>query len=106
GADLLEHYLTLAGLLADLLDFLGTPAPEEPFLLPPAIVAALDHARVSSAVQKARASHVLKALREEAAALAMTGVAFGSDFTNGGALVEGFRRADGVDSVQDALGWQ
>lgn len=108
AGDVLDHYVRLIRLLVQLLDLLGTPTPEAPFLLPPAITAHLDRARVSAAVQKARASFVVRAL--QIAVAGKGGIAADVDhgFTRGTVLLEGFHRLapKEIDPAADSVGWQ
>jgi hypothetical protein len=108
AGDLLEHYVGLINRLADLLDLLGTPAPDEPLLLSSTVASYLDRARVSAGVQKARASWVVRELCRAIAAKGWPDIRVNYGFTKGTSLIEGFCRqeAAGSDPTGDGIGWQ
>jgi hypothetical protein len=108
AGDVLDHYVRLIRLLVQLVDLLGTPTPEAPFLLPPAITAHLDRARLSAAVQKARASLVVRELQRAIAAQGGVAAEIDHGFTRGTVLLEGFHRLAPKenDPSSDFLGWQ
>ena len=108
AGDVLEHYVRLIHLLVQLVDLLGTPIPDAPFLLPTSITAHLERARVSAAVQKARASFVVRELRRVVAARGGTAAEVAHGFTRGMALLEGFHRLapPEIDPTADSVGWQ
>ncbi len=108
AADLVEHYIALTGLLAELFEQLGIPAPDEPLLLNRAVVGCLERAQVSAGVQKARMSCVALALRSAVKNKGWPGILVSYGFTRGMGLLQGFLStgADGGDPAGDALGWQ
>ncbi len=108
AGDLVEHYVVLISLLAQLFEFLGTPVWDEPLLLTPAVAGHLERARLSAGVQKARASHVARELHRTVKNKAWSDVHLGYGFTKGMSLLEGFCRqgTDGSNPSGDALGWQ
>jgi hypothetical protein len=107
AGELLEHYIDLTRALTRLIDILGTPAPTESLLLHEDVLGLLDQIRISAGVQKARASHVARAIRTELAKEGV-GVDVGYGFTNGLSLIEAYRRlpAGSSDVKPDSLGWQ
>jgi hypothetical protein len=108
AADLVEHYIVLISLLAELFDLLGTPAPDEPLRLNHAVVGCLERARVSAGVQKARMSCVARELRSAVKNKGWSSILVGYDFTRGTSLLQGFLSPgpDGSGPAGDALGWQ
>jgi hypothetical protein len=62
AAQLLRHYVGFIRLLTSLVEMLGTPAHDAPLLLPGHVVYELEQIRLSAGIQKARASHVARAL--------------------------------------------
>lgn len=108
AGDLLDHYVGLISRLAELLELLGTPAPDEPLLLSRTIARSLERARVSAGVQKARASWVVRELCRAIADKGWPDIHVKYDFTNGMSLLEGFchQGVAGSDPVGDVLGWQ
>ena len=109
AALLLDHYVRLIRLLTSLVELLGTPAPEEPLILPNSVVQELETARISAGIQKARASHVVRDLRLAVSERHWSDIEVDHSFTNGMSLLEAFRRVpgDGGESMPtDAIGWQ
>ncbi len=108
AGDLVEHYIALIGLLAELFEQLGTPAPDEPLLLNRTVVGYLERARASAGVQKARMSCVARELRSAVRNKGWSDIHVSYDFTRGMSLLQGFLStgADGSDPPGDALGWQ
>lgn len=106
AGDLIDHYVRLIGLLRELMDLLGTPAPDLPLLLEPAIVQELELTRISAGVQKARASHVARALRQQVVPK-WADIEVDHGFTNGRSLLQAFRRLPAEDGAEpDWIGWQ
>lgn len=108
AADLVEHYVALISQLAELLELLGIPAPDEPLLLSRTVASYLEQARVSAGVQKARASCVARELCKAVAEKGWSDIQVKYDFTHGMSLLEGFCRQQvgASGSLRDALGWQ
>ena len=108
AGDLVEHYVMLISRLAELLELLGTPVPDEPLLLSRTVASYLERARVSAGVQKARASWVVRELRKAVAEKEWSSIQIKYNFTNGLSLLEGFCRQEvgASNGTGGALGWQ
>lgn len=108
AAQLLQHYVDFIRLLSGLVELLGTPDPESPMRLPDAIVNELDVIRISAGIQKARTSHVARALELLIDERGWYEVGVEYDFTNGLSLLGAIHRLPGGSDGMpgDAIGWQ
>ena len=108
AGDLVEHYVVLISRLTELLELLGTPAPDEPLLLSPTVAGYLERARISAGVQKARASYAARELCKAVTEKEWSDVHVEYGFTRGTSLLEGFccQQVGATNSLGDALGWQ
>lgn len=106
SADLVDHYLTLIRLLDGVFEILGAPAADAPLLLPAPILQELEATRLSAGIQKARASHIARDLRNAIRAR-WSDIDVDHGFTNGLSLLQVFRRVPTEpDSPPDWVGWQ
>ena len=111
--EIVRRYAHMVRHLVELLQMLGSPGPNEPYLVK-GLLELIGDPRLSAAIQKARASYVLRELRRrrdqfgEREGVDVRGFGVDDGFTNGTTLLQGFvRLGDNPDDLtKDALGWQ